>query len=95
MRKQIHEYTTINRRFSLDGQIEAKIWDGGLECNNKPVVKSKIGHMMNTEAKYDHKGWIEVTEGCIVNLFVKCIAWKVLLLYISILIEISLYKYVV
>ena len=91
----MHEYTTINRRFSLVGQIEAKIWDGCFECNNKPVVKSKIDHIMNTEAKYNHnhKGWIEVTEGCIVNLFVKCIAWQVLLLYISILIEMSLYKY--
>ena len=59
------------------------------------MVKSKIDHILNTEAKYNHKGWIEVTEGCIVNLFVKYIALQVLLLYISILIEISLYNYVV
>ena len=67
------------------------------ECNNKPVVKSKIDHIMNTDTIFNKKGWIYVTKGSIGNLFGKCIASQVLLLllYISILIEISLYKYVV
>ena len=70
----MHEYATINRRLSLLGQTEAKIRDGLLEYNNKPVLKSKIDYVIHTVAEYKYKGWINVKEGCLQNPFAMYLA---------------------